>query len=241
MDKCCLLDEDRVTKLVFWSSSREEIKWTMQGTNAAGQGGAKELSLQNQKRFMLQKSPANRKIRKSQLICWQQKTQSEKDYKSGLTWKVEKIKDEKAKDKDEKLLTRKCKFSTEVWKYCLGFAERDFKHTNLVCRAMKQKILFWTLSFKAKASDIQQAFWKNLSMKVNRVEIARDSTGKSQGCVFVTLHWKEFHEHNLGYNCNKEPAMQDKLWTEHLLNIMSQQSVCDWQIYMEDAQSQRWN
>ena len=97
------------------------------------------------------------------------------------------------------------------------------------------------LSFKAKARDMQQAFEKNLSMKVDSVIIARDSTGKSRRCAFVTLRWKEFHERNQGYNRDKEPASQDTLWMEHLSNIMSQQSVCDRQIYAKDARSQRWS
>ena len=136
-----------------------------------------------------------------------------------------------------KLLKRKCERSTEVWKYCLGFAERDYKHTNLVCWVKKYRAFYvGNISFKAKASDMQQAFEKNLSMKVDSAVITRDSAGKSRGCAFVTLRWKEFHEHNPGYNRDKEPAT---LWTEHLSHIMRQQSVCDRQIYMEDVRSQR--
>ena len=186
------------------------------------------------------KEPDQQKIQKVTINLLTTKTQSEKDCKSGLTSKDEKLKDEKAKDKVEKHLKRKCERSTEVWKYCLGFAEGGYKHTNPVCGAMKYRTFYvGNLSFKAKASDIQQAFEKNLSMKVDSVVIARDSTGKSRGCAFVTLRWKEFHERNPGYNRDKEPASQDTLWTEHLSNIMSQQSVCERQIYVEDARSQR--
>ena len=180
------------------------------------------------------------KTQKATINLLTTKTQSEKDCKNGPTSKAEKLKDGKAKEKDEKLLKRNFERSIEVWKYCLGFAERGYKHTNSVCGAMKYRTFYvGNLSFKAKASDLQQAFEKNLSMKVDSVVIARDSTGKSRGCAFVTLRWKEFHECNPGYYPDKAPASQDKIWTEHLSNIMSQQSVCERQIYVEDARSQR--
>ena len=115
-----------------------------------------------------------------------------------------------------------------------------YKHKNPVCGAKKfQTFYVGNLSFKAKASDIQQAFEKHLSMKADSVVIARDSTGKSRGCAFITMRWNEYHVSNPGYNRDKDPSTQDKVWSKLLASIMSQQSVCGRQIYVQVARSQR--
>lgn len=132
--------------------------------------------------------------------------------------------------------------SMEHWKYCLGFAEKGYKHPfkNPVCGAAKFRTFYvGNLSFKAKAKDIQQAFEKQLSMKVDSFVVARDSTGKSRGCAFVTMRWKEFQERNPGYDRDKEPANQEKLWADRLVNIMNQEDVCGRKVYVELARSQR--
>ena len=146
--------EDRVTKLVFWSSSREEIKWTMQGTNAAGQGG--QRALQNQKRFMLQKSPANRKIRKSWWICWQQKPSLRRITRvvwhprlksSAMNLKLQ-VESQKTKSKNswKENASVQLRFGSIVW----VFAEGGYKHTNPVCGAMKYRTFYvGNLSFPA--------------------------------------------------------------------------------------------
>ena len=50
-------------------------------------------------------------------------------------------------------------------------------------------------------------------MKVDSdsVVVARDSKGKSHGCAFITMRWKEFHDRNPGYNLDQETAVQEKL------------------------------
>ena len=75
----------------------------MQGTNAAGQGGAEELSPKPEK-VHITKEPDQQKNQKVAINLLTTKAQSEKNYKSGLTSKAEKLKDEKATDKVEKLL-----------------------------------------------------------------------------------------------------------------------------------------
>ena len=76
-------------------------------------------------------------------------------------------------------------------------------------------------------------------MKVDNVIIDRDSTGKSRGCAFVTMRWKEFHMRNSLYDSDKDSAVQDQGWSSLLTNIMNQQSVCGRKIYFELARSQR--
>jgi hypothetical protein len=121
-----------------------------------------------------------------------------------------------------------------------------YKHKNPVCGAKKfQTFYVGNLSFKAKASDIQQAFEKHLSMKADSLVITRDSTGKSRGCAFITMRWNEYHVSNPDYNRDKDPAggpsTQDKVWSKIMIlaSIMSQQSVCGRQIYVQVARSQR--
>ena len=126
-----------------------------------------------------------------------------------------------------------------LWNRCLRVAdEKGFKNDN--CGAQKFRTFYvGNLSFKAKSSDIQQAFEKLLSMKVDSVMIARDSTGKSRGCAFVTMRWREFHVRNPGYIRCKDPCTQDDKWSRILTYIMDQQSICGRQIYVEVACSQR--
>ena len=76
-------------------------------------------------------------------------------------------------------------------------------------------------------------------MKVDSDILAPDSTGKSRGCAFVTMRWKEFHLRNTLYDRDKDSAVQDQGWSNLLTNIMNQQSVCGRKIYVELARSQR--
>ena len=122
----------------------------------------------------------------------------------------------------------------------MAAAEKSIKPKNPVCGAKKfQTFYVGNLSFKASTSDIKQAFEKQLSMKVDSVIIARDSTGKSRGCAFVTMRWKEFHMSNTLYDRDKDSAVQDQGWSSLLANIMNQQLVCGHKIYVELARSQR--
>jgi hypothetical protein len=92
----------------------------------------------------------------------------------------------------------------------------DYKHKTPVCKGEKfQTFYAGNLSFKAKASDIQQAFEKHLSMKADSVVIVRDSTGKSRGYAFITMHWNEYRVCNPGYNRDKDPSIQDKMWSKN--------------------------
>ena len=160
-----------------------------------------------------------------------------------VTKESEKPKQEsKLKAKVAASIQEKKQKSLERWKYCLGFAEKGYQHPykNPVCEAAKFRTFYvGNLYFKAKSTDIQQAFEKQLSMKVDSVVIARDSNGKSRGCAFVTMRWKEFHNRNPGYNRDQEPALQEKLWADYLVNIMNQENVCGRKIYVELARSQR--
>ena len=98
-----------------------------------------------------------------------------------------------------------------LWNRCLQANEEGFKNDN--CGAQKFRTFYvGNLSFKAKSSDIQQAFEKHLSMKVDSVMIARDSTGKSRGGAFVTMRWREFHVRNQGFNRSNDPSTQDERW-----------------------------
>jgi len=65
----------------------------MQGTNAAGQGGQRALSPKPEK-VHVTKEPGQQKNQKVMMNLLTTKTQSEKDYKSGLTSKAEKLSDE---------------------------------------------------------------------------------------------------------------------------------------------------
>ena len=67
-----------------------------------------------------------------------------------------------------------------LWNRCLRVAdEKGFKNDN--CGAQKFRTFYvGNLLFKAKSSDMQQAFEKLLSMKVDSVMIAQESTGKSR-------------------------------------------------------------
>ena len=76
-------------------------------------------------------------------------------------------------------------------------------------------------------------------MKVDSVVVARDSKGKSRGCAFITMRWKEFHDRNPGYNLDQETAVQEKLWADFLVNIMNDEEICGCKIYVELARSQR--
>ncbi len=80
---------------------------------------------------------------------------------------------------------------------------------------------------------------KHLSMKVDSVVIARDWTGKSRGFAFMTMRWNEYHVRNPGYTRDNDPSIQDKMWSNILVSIMSQQFVCGRQIYVQIARSQR--
>ena len=76
-------------------------------------------------------------------------------------------------------------------------------------------------------------------MKVDSVVVARDSKGKSRGCAFITMRWKEFHDRNPGYNRDQETAVQEKLWADFLVNIMNEDDLCCRKIYVKLACSQR--
>jgi hypothetical protein len=82
-------------------------------------------------------------------------------------------------------------------------------------------------------------------MKVDSVVIARDSTvtGESRGCAFITMRWNKYHVRNPGYNRDKNPSIQDKVWSNMLESITSQQSGCGRQFYrnfyVQIARSQR--
>jgi hypothetical protein len=115
---------------------------------------------------------------------------------------------------------------------------KGFKNDS--CGAQKFRSFYvGNLSFKAKSSDIQQAFENHLAIKVDSVMIARDSTGKSRGCVFVTMRLREFHVCDPGFLRCKDPSTQDDKWSRILTYIMDQQSICGRQIYVEVARSQR--
>ncbi len=125
------------------------------------------------------------------------------------------------------------------WNRWLRVAD-DKGFRNDSCGAQKFRTFYvGNLSFKAKSSDIQQAFEKHLSIKVDSVMIARDSTGKSRGCAFVTMRWREFHVRNPGFLRCKDPSTQDDKWSRILTYIMDQQSICGRQIYVGVARSQR--
>ena len=160
-----------------------------------------------------------------------------------VTKESEKPKQEsKLKAKVAASIQEKKQKSLERWKYCLGFAEKGYKHPykNSICGAAKFRTFYvGNLSFKANSKDIQQAFEKQLSMKVDSVVVARDSKGKSRGCAFITMRWKEFHDRNPGYNLDQETAVQEKLWADFLVNIMNEEDVCGRKIYVELARSQR--
>jgi hypothetical protein len=55
----------------------------------------------------------------------------------------------------------------------------------------------------------------------------------------MTMRRKEFHVRNPGYNRDKETSIQDKMWSNMLVGIMSQQSVCGRQIYVQNLQIAR--
>ena len=76
-------------------------------------------------------------------------------------------------------------------------------------------------------------------MKVDSVVVALDSKGKSNGCAFITMLWKTFHDSNPGYNHDQETALQEKLWADFLVNIMNDEEICSHKIYVELARSQR--
>jgi len=160
-----------------------------------------------------------------------------------VTKESEKPKQEsKLKAKVAASIQEKKQKSLERWKYCLGFAEKGYKHPykNSICGAAKFRTFYvGNLSFKANSKDIQQAFEKQLSMKVDSVVVARDSKGKSRGCAFITMRWKEFHDRNPGYNLDQETAVQEKLWADFLANIMNEEDICACKIYVELARSQR--
>ena len=133
---------------------------------------------------------------------------------------------EKKKAKDAASLQEKKQKSLERWKYCLGFAEKGYKHPykNLFCAATKFNTFYvGNLSFKANSKDIQQSFQKQLSMKVDSVCYSK---GKSSGCAFITMRWKEFHDSNQGYNSDQETTPQKKLWADFLVNIMNEEDIC---------------
>ncbi len=76
------------------------------------------------------------------------------------------------------------KMSKGTWAYYQRLT--DYKHKNHVYGAKKSHTFYvGKLPFKAKASDMQQAFEKYLSMKADIVVIARDSTGKVADVRFV--------------------------------------------------------
>ena len=160
MDKCCLLDEATrlKTELQNLSSgvpqekkSNEPCKVQMLQVKED-----KELSLQNQKRFMLQKSPANRKIRKSWWICWQQKPSLRRITRvvwhprlksSAMNLKLQ-VESQKTKSKNswKENASVQLRFGSIVW----VFAEGGYKHTNPVCGAMKYRTFYvGNLSFPA--------------------------------------------------------------------------------------------
>jgi len=130
--------------------------------------------------------------------------------------------------------------ASRIWKQVLAAVEKGIKPKNSVCGAKKfQTFYVGNLSFKASTSNIKQTFEKQISMKVDSVVIARDSTGKSRGCAFVTMRWKEFHQRNPSYDRDKDSALQDQGWSSLLTYIMNQQSVLGRKIYVEVARSQR--
>ena len=101
---------------------------------------------------------------------------------------------EKKKAKDAASLQEKKQKSLERWKYCLGFAEKGYKHPykNPFCGAAKFRTFYGgNLPFKANSKDIQQAFKKQLS-NVDSVVVAWDYKGKSRGCAFITIDGKNF-------------------------------------------------
>ena len=172
-----------------------------------------------------------------QLLDSTKKVQSTKTKSVGME-SVE-VKVEGKRGLQEKLSVNEIyKKSKGTWAYYQRLT--GYKHKNPVCGAKKfQTFYVGNLSFKAKASDIQQAFEKHLSMKADSVVVARDSTGKSRGCAFITMRWNEYHVRNPGYNRDKDPSTQDKMWSKMLASIMSQQSICGRQIYVQVARSQR--
>ena len=160
--------------------------------------------------------------------------------KAQVTKESEKPKQSVGKESEKSNVESKYEKSSRVWKRVLAAAEKGIKPKNPVCGAKKfQTFYVGNLSFKASTSDIKQAFETQLSMKVDSVIIARDSTGKSRGCAFVTMRWKEFHMRNTLYDRDKDSAMQDQGWSSLLTNIMNQQSICGRKIYIELARRQR--
>ena len=76
-------------------------------------------------------------------------------------------------------------------------------------------------------------------MNIDSVVIARDAAGKSGGCAFVTMRWKQFHARNPRYDREKVAASVDKGWSHLLKTIMSEQMVCGCKIYVEYARNLR--
>ena len=95
------------------------------------------------------------------------------------------------------------------------------------------------LSFKATSDSLLKVFEKRLSIKVDSVVIARDSTRKSRGCAFVTVRWNDFHKQNAGYSRDADPKDEDKTWSDYVTSIMSYQPVAGRNIYVEVARCQR--
>ena len=123
------------------------------------------------------------------------------------------------KAKDAASLQEKKQKSLERWKFCLGFAEKGYKHPykkSILWSSQVSHLVCWR-------PVLQQLFEKHLSRKVDSVVVARDSEGKSRGCAFVTMRWKKFHDRNPGYNRHQETAAQEKLWADFLVNITNQE------------------
>ena len=179
--------------------------------------------------------PRHKKDQEVTVNFSEQKEQSENKPDSGRSRRAEEIKEKVKNEKAE--MQRQYDNSRKAWSHYLGLAEKGYKQS---CGAAKFRTFYvGNLSFKANSTDIQKAFEKQLSMKVNSVVVARDSKGKSRCCAFITMRWKEFHDRNPGYNRDQETAVQEKLWADFLVNIMNEEDICGRKIYVELARSQR--
>ena len=159
--------------------------------------------------------------------------------KAQVTKESEKPKQSVGKTSEKSNVESKYEKSWRIWKRVWRL-QRKVSSPRILSVEQRSFIIYvGNLSFKASTSDIKQAFEKQLSMNVDSVIIARDSTGKSRGCAFVTMRWKEFHMRNTLYDRDKDSAVQDQGWSSLLTNIMNQQSVCGRKIYVELARSQR--
>ena len=86
---------------------------------------------------------------------------------------------DKENEKNEKAeMQRQYDNSRKAWSRYLGLAEKGHKQSYEATKFRTVNV--GNLSLKANSKDIQQSFEKQLSIKLDSVVTARDSTGKSR-------------------------------------------------------------